>query len=86
MKAMTAIAIFVMLGALPLHAQGPAYPTPDNNLTRSDDVDPEDAPKLNEEYGRPSNLVPEGRYAEDEDFGDEDDDLVESPPPAYPDD
>ncbi len=84
MKATMAIAILVMLAAAPAHAQGPAYPTPDNNLTRSDDVDPADAPNLNQEYGQPSDLIPdddEDGYAAD-DFGDDDDDdddFVEGP-------
>jgi hypothetical protein len=84
MKAPIAFALFAILGAAPLHAQGPAYPTPDNNITRSDDVDPDDAPNLNEEYGRPSNLVPDdGDDFADDNFDDDDDEFVEVPPPVY---
>jgi hypothetical protein len=43
-----------LVAASPAMAQNPAYPTPDNNTTRSDDVDPSEAPYLNDEYGRPS--------------------------------
>ncbi len=47
-------AVAALLAVSPASAQNAAYPTPDNNLTRSDDVDPSEAPYLNEEQGRPS--------------------------------
>lgn len=47
-------AFAALFAASPAFAQNPAYPAPDNNLTRSDDVDPSEAPYLNEEQGRPS--------------------------------
>jgi hypothetical protein len=43
-----------LLAMSPAFAQNVAYPTPDNSLTRSDDVDPSQAPYLNDEQGRPS--------------------------------
>lgn len=47
-------AIACLVAATPAWPQNAAYPTPDNNLTRSDDVDPSEAPYLNEEQGQPS--------------------------------
>ncbi len=49
-----AAAAAVLFSVTPALAQGPAYPTPDNNLTRTDDVDPADAPNMNLEYGQPT--------------------------------
>ncbi len=48
------LAIACLAAAMPAWSQNAAYPTPDNNLTRSDDVDPREAPYLNDEQGRPS--------------------------------
>ncbi len=55
MRALTLpLAIACLAAATPAWSQNTAYPTPDNNLTRSDDVDPSEAPYLNDEQGRPS--------------------------------
>lgn len=47
-------AVMTSLAAPAAWAQNAAYRTPNNNVTRSDDVDPSEAPYLNEEYGMPS--------------------------------
>jgi hypothetical protein len=47
-----------LFAAAPAFAQSPAHPTPDNNVTRTDDVDPSEAPYVNEEQGQPSEFDP----------------------------
>jgi hypothetical protein len=64
MKTLIAAAVAASLfAAFPAAAQGPAYSTPDNNMTRTDDVDPADAENMNLEYGRSTDddaiLVPD---------------------------
>jgi hypothetical protein len=85
-------AIGALVCATPVLAQGPAYPTPDNNVTRSDDVDPADAANLSEEHGLPSDPdvlvvpedVPSSAGSSTGETGDEEPDLPPSdatPPP-----
>jgi hypothetical protein len=63
-----------LIAASPATAQNPAYPTPDNNVTRSDDVDPSEAPYLNDEYGTPSSGLEYSQPSTDDgtivDYGD----------------
>ena len=98
MKKLLVAGVFAALFAVsPASAQNPAYPTPDNNLTRSDDVDPSEAPYLNEEQGQPSSdfdySVPPSNDGVIVDYGDtgssagesgEGEDEAEPPTDAYP--
>jgi hypothetical protein len=56
--AILAGAFAALFAAAPAFAQSTAYPTPDNNMTRTDDVDPSEAPYMNEEQGQPSEFEP----------------------------
>jgi hypothetical protein len=56
--AILAGAFAALFAAVPAFAQSAAYPTPDNNFTRTDDVDPSEAPYMNEELGQPSDSEP----------------------------
>ncbi len=83
-------AVAALLAVSPASAQNAAYPTPDNNLTRSDDVDPSEAPYLNEEQGRPSNSPDYAAVPEDSDVDDGSDGAgsgeagADYPPPLPP--
>ena len=57
-SAILATAFAALFAAAPAYAQSPAPTTPDNNVTRSDDGDPLEAPYVNEEGGQPSEFDP----------------------------
>ena len=57
-SAILATAFAALFAAAPAYAQSPAPSTPDNNVTRTDDGAPPEAPYVNEEGGQPSEFDP----------------------------
>ena len=83
-KFISAVVFGALVGIGPVFAQSPANPTPDNNTTRSNDVDPSDAPKLNQEPGQASDpqvTVPNDQGANGSSAGEGGETQPATPPP-----